>query len=73
MSLQELPVLVEKSTAETLRPPPTAHGLPKCPLLSDLLHPKDILTTSTLPVYYFINNVGYVYFLSKISIIIGKY
>jgi len=73
MSLEKLSALGGKSTAEPLRPLPTAHRLPKCSLLSDLLHTKDILTPSTLPVFYFINNVGYVYFLSKISIIIGKY
>jgi hypothetical protein len=52
MSLEELPILGGISTAEPLRPPPTAHGLPKCSLLSDLFHPKDILTSSTLPVFY---------------------
>jgi hypothetical protein len=73
MNLEELPIFGGKSTAEPLSSPPTAHGLPNCPLLSDLLHPKDMLTPSTLPEFYFINEVRYVYFLSKISIIIGKY
>ena len=63
MSLEELPVLGGKSTGDPLSQPPTAHEMPKGPLLFDLLHPKDMLTPSTLPVFYFINKVGYVYFI----------
>ena len=75
MSLQDLPVPGGKPTAEPIGPPPTAHALPKCPLLSGLLPPKDtyIKTIPPLPVFYFINKEIYVYFLSKIIIIIGNY